>query len=239
MSRSQIHIALVFAAALLAAILLFQQPAALITSAQDQGNPPWQRSDAPPRDYSPQQLSPPDLPGAHIGPETPDLAPAAPDGVFLRDFRLPGSALRPRASGVGYYWGGGGGCIYNNGGNANEYFNAPLTLPQGAYINTLRMYYLDESATNNTIGWLTVYDFTGHIAEDPNTGQTLEWAVTSSGSNGIGFADANDINHRVDYSLYSYALNWRPVQQGITMQLCGFRIYYEAPPFSFLPVVTG
>jgi hypothetical protein len=239
MTRSRIHVALIIAAILLAAVFIFQQPIFHVISAQDDADQAWLRSDTPAQGFSSRQLSPPDWPNAHVGPETPELAPTVPEGIFLRDFRLPGSALRPRASGVGYYWGAGGGCIYNSGGNADEYFNAPLTLPQGAMINTLRMYYNDTSEASNTIGWLTVYDLEGYIANDPITGQTLEWAVASAGSNGFGFADAPNIGHRVDYSTYSYALNWRPVVQGASMQLCGFRIYYESPPFSFLPIVTG
>ena len=37
------------------------------------------------------------------------------------------------------------------------------------------------------------------------------------------------INHTVDYNLYSYLVNWRPVVTGATMQLCGFRVFYTIP----------
>ena len=161
-------------------------------------------------------------------------APQAPDGVFLRDFRLPGSALRPRTSNVDYYWGAGGGCIYNSGGNVNEIFNVPLTLPEGATINTVRMYF-NDNAEANSVGWLSVYDRNGELVE--------EWVMASSGENGEGFGDTGPepIEHVVDYGVYSYALNWRPTVQGTSMQLCGFRVYYEAPPFglSFLPLMSG
>lgn len=194
--------------------------------------PTWGRSDVAPDDVGSELLSPPDLDGAGSGPQS-DGPLLSPEGVVLRDLRLAGSVLRPRASGVGYTWGRGGGCIYNTSGNAGEIWNAPLTLPEGARINTVRMYYYDESDLNAT-GWFSVYDLYGALVE--------EWSMTSSGNGGNGFADTFPvIDHTIDYSAYSYTVNWRPMHQGAGMQLCGFRIFYEPPPFglSFLPWVAG
>lgn len=103
-------------------------------------------------------------------------------------------------------------------------------LPQGAVVETLRMYYNDTSASNSS-AWFTVYDLYGSIVE--------EWSVSTTGSTGNGFNDSATIDHTVDYSTYSYLLNWRPVVTGSTMQLCGFRIFYTPPPFGlmFLPTV--
>ncbi len=180
---------------------------------------------------APDRLSPPDSDAARSGSEE-DAPPVSPDGVVLRDLRLTGSALRPRVSGVGYTWGRGGGCVYTTD-DALAVWNAPLTLPDGAKVNTVRMYYDDRSDLNST-GWFTVYDQFGAVVE--------EWGMDSSGNSGNGFADTFPvIDHTIDYSRYSYALTWRPLQQGVTMQLCGFRIFYEPPPFglSFLPLVAG
>lgn len=231
MNRTLTRSLVIIIAIAIAGFLVVQWSAPGISSAQDGNEDAW-RSSASPTNLSPQQLSPPDSPTAHSGPETQAMQPLAPDGVFLRDFRLPGSVLRPRTDSVGYYWGGGGGCIYNSSGNAGEIFNVPLTLPEGATINTARMYF-NDNAEMNSAAWLSVYDLYG-VLED-------EWLMTSSGENGPGFADTEIIDHVVDYSVYSYALNWRPTVQGSQMQLCGFRVYYEAPPFglSFLPWVSG
>jgi hypothetical protein len=42
-------------------------------------------------------------------------------------------------------------------------------------------------------------------------------------------ASLNFQNLTTDYSLYSYAINWRPYVLGSSMQNCGFRIFYEPP----------
>lgn len=190
----------------------------------------WRRSDVATDGIEVRLLSPPDSDETRKGAEE-DAPLLSPDGVVLRDLRLPGSALRPWASGVGFDVGSGGGCIYNTGGEPTEVWNTPLTLPEGATVNTVRMYYDDHSDLNST-GWFTVYDQFGAVVE--------EWHMASSGNSGNGFVDTFPvIEHIVDYSRYSYALTWRPLQQGVTMQLCGFRIFYEPPPFglSFLPLV--
>lgn len=238
MKRFHLHAILVTVAIALAGFILLQQraPTAPVVeaAAQGDGDEQWYRSDAPVDGVSPQLLSPPDSPSGHSGPETKASQPQAPEGVVLRNFRVPGSALRPRASSVGYYWGGGGGCIYNSGGNPGEIFNVPLELPNGALINTVRMYYIDGSETANAHGWVSVYDLYGDLVQ--------EWAMASTGHSGPGFGDTPVVDHRVDYSTYSYALNWRPNVQNSgdhPMQLCGFRVYYEVPPFNFLPVVGG
>jgi len=191
----------------------------------------WRSSAAPPEGTPPEQLSPPDSPTARSGPET-EMHLETPDGVVLRDFRLAGAALRPRASSVGFYWGNSGGCIYNTSGNPNEIWNVPVTLPEGATINTVRMYY-DDNADANSTGWFTIYDLYGALV--------TEWDMTSSGSAGEGFNDTPVINHTIDYTVYSYMLNWRPAVQGDTMQVCGFRIFYEPPPFGlgFLPWIVN
>ncbi|MBZ0112044.1 MAG: hypothetical protein K8J08_06265 [Thermoanaerobaculia bacterium] len=135
----------------------------------------------------------------------------------LVNFRVAGSALRPRETNVTTAVDGGGGCAYVGGGNASTVWNTPVYLPQGATVDTLRMYYYDTSASNTT-AWFTVYDLYGAIVQ--------EWPVTSSGSAGNGLADSVQINHTIDYNVNSYMINWRPLVAGSTLQLCGFRIFY-------------
>lgn len=148
----------------------------------------------------------------------------------LISWRITGSALRPRENDVSYSVSSQGGCSYVTSGDASTVWNTPVDLPQGSTIDTLRMYYNDTS-DNNSSAWFTVYDLYGNIIQ--------EWPVYSSGNAGSSFNDSTQINHTVDYDVYSYLINWRPSVTGSTMQLCGFRIFYEPPPFgiNFLPVI--
>ena len=67
-----------------------------------------------------------------------------------------------------------------------------MFLPQGSWVDTMRMYYNDTSATDST-AWFTVYDLYGNIVQ--------EWAVNSSGNSGNGFNDTALISHTIDYSV--------------------------------------
>lgn len=148
----------------------------------------------------------------------------APSGLLIESLRIAGSALRPRVSSDGTAVNLDGGCIYNSSGSATGVLNVPLQLPEGANVLTLRMYYFDTSASNST-AWFTVYDLYGSIVE--------EFSVASAGNAGNSFNDSAPIDHLIDPSLYSYVLNWRPTVAGATMQLCGFRVFYN-PPVLFI-----
>lgn len=144
-----------------------------------------------------------------------DIAPnAALPSVYLR---VTGSVFKPRSSGVGWASGGQGGSIYATSGSSLKVWNSPLYLPQGAVVQFVRMYYYDNSASN-CWGWFTIYDLDGDIVQ--------EWGVNSSGTPGDDFDDTGNINHTINYSVYSYVLNWRPNQLGSTMRLNGFRVFY-------------
>jgi hypothetical protein len=148
----------------------------------------------------------------------PEALPESPDGGPLLSHRVTGSVLRPRTSTDGTTINTSGGCIYNVSGSAFGVLNTPLFLPQGSTVDTLRMYYNDTSASNSS-GWFTVYDLYGNVV--------TETAVNSAGNSGLSFNDAPLNDHVIDYSIYSYVLNWRPIVSGSTMQLCGFRIFYH------------
>ena len=135
-----------------------------------------------------------------------------------RSLRVAGSVLRERTSTDGTAVSTSGGCIYNSSGSSFGVLNTPVFLPNGATVETLRMYYNDTSASDST-GWFTIYDLYGNIVD--------EFSVLSAGSTGYSFSDTAAINHVIDHTLYSYVLNWRPVVAGATMQLCGFRIFYS------------
>lgn len=188
---------------------------------------PWLSSADPPAGISLEALSPPDQPDLDNNrlDETPELLQT------VRSQRITGSAFRPRDSVVDFDVNSTGGCIYAEN-NAFDVFNTPIWLPQGATVNQVRMYYNDTSASNST-AWFTVYDLYGDIVD--------EWSISSSGDFGNGFNDSPVIDHTIDYNSYTYLLNWRPVATGSAMQLCGFRIFYEPPPFGiqFLPYVEG
>ncbi len=150
--------------------------------------------------------------------------------TYNASLRISGSALKPRESNVEWTGAGGGGCIYASSGSTYAVFNAPVYLPQGATVKYVRMYYFDTNATYNSSAWLTVYDLYGTIVS--------EWGVNSSGESGNGYGTTSEFTHTVDYLNYSYVINWRPYDLGNDTQVCGFRIYYQAPPgATFLPTV--
>lgn len=122
------------------------------------------------------------------------------------------------------------GCVYTFSGSAYAMYNTGLNLPQGATISSVRMYVNDRSSANST-GWLMVFDSYGELEEF--------WRLDSAGDAGNMFFDSTAINHVVNYDLYSYALAWRPNTYGNLMQICGFQVFYEPPPFglAFLPLV--
>lgn len=153
--------------------------------------------------------------------------PAASYNSWLR---VPAAALKPRQSDVEWDVNVAGGCSYASAGDSSTWWAAPLYLPDGSTIQYFRMYYNDSNATYNGAAYLTVYDMYGAIV--------AEWGVYSSGSIGESYATTEQIDHTVDYSLYSYAINWRPNVIGTTLQVCGFRIYYQSTwSLAFLPEI--
>lgn len=139
-----------------------------------------------------------------------------------RSLRLAGSVFKPRNSNVDYHAVGAGGCIEATSSPITV-FTAPVTLPQGAAVEYVRMYAKDTNSTEDTAGWFTVYDLNGNVE--------VEYLITSSGSSGDGYwtTDKIDPPHYINYSTYSYVLNWRPNASDGSIALCGFRLYYYMP----------
>jgi len=143
------------------------------------------------------------------------------EATYNASLRVTGSALKPRGSGVDWVPTGGGGCIYASAGDAYLVFNTPIYLPQGSVVKYFRMYYNDANVTMNTTAWFTVYDLYGDIV--------AEYPVSSTGT-GEAYATTSEITQTIDYAFHSYVINWRPYDLGSDMQVCGFRLYYAAPP---------
>lgn len=154
------------------------------------------------------------------------------EGGGLISWRLTGSALKPRENNVSYGVSTSGACTYVTAGDNLTVWNTPVHLPNGSVVDTLRMYYYDTSASNTT-GWFTIYDLYGDIID--------EWSVSSNTNAGNSFTDSAPINHTIDYNVYNYVINWRPVVTGSTIQLCGFRVFYTPPPYGlgFIPAVLN
>jgi len=146
---------------------------------------------------------------------------ADPDWSDFYYYHVTGSALRPRDSSVewsaDYY---SGGCLYQVSGNVNIVYNLHLEIPDGARIDYLRIFYFDNNA-NDSYSWVTRYNDAGGV-QDVAT-------VISQGTAGYGTSLSPLIEHIVDNVNYSYILNWRPLVNGSTMQLCGLRVAYRLP----------
>lgn len=171
-----------------------------------------------------------DAPAGPFRDEEEPVGPNAPVPEYNTSWRVLGSALKPRESDVEYRTNFSGGCAYVTSGDYLTVWNTPLWLPPGAQVERVRMYFVDNDATSDTIGWFSKYDLYGNLVN--------EWPVGSSGSPGQGYATVQiSPTEVIDYDTYSYALNWRPCATGNTIQLCGFRTYYTAPPLyaRFLP----
>ena len=170
--------------------------------------------------------------GSQAGPE--DVGPevAAPNQSYNATVRISGSALKPRESYVEWSGvSGAGGCIYATSGNPLAVLSTPVYLPEGSTIRYFRMYYNDQNVDTDASAWLTAYDLYGMV--------DVEWGVSTSGT-GKTYVTTEQLDHEIDYSLHSYMINWRPYELGSDMQVCGFRIYYAAPPGAvYLPSIMS
>ncbi len=182
---------------------------------------PWNTSAPIPEGV--QILSPPDRPFRIDPLDSEDRA------GYNASLRIAGSILTPRESNVEWSVGGEGGCLYATTGDRYTWFNTPLYLEQGSTIAYFRMYYDDQNVSSNSSAYLTIYDLYGHIVD--------EFGVFSSGT-GQNYATTAEIGHIVDYTSYSYVINWSPNSLGSDQQVCGFRIFYQTPLLStYLPLI--
>jgi hypothetical protein len=133
---------------------------------------------------------------------------------------ISGAAFRPPNSNVGFAWDEYS--VYATS-NPTEYWSAPVYLPQGAVVTSVRMFYKDNNTTYDCSGVFRACNLTGVLSYD--------WYVHSSGSSNISaYADTPTINHTIDYSQFYYILNWSPRVADSSMKLSGFQIFYTPPP---------
>ena len=167
---------------------------------------------------------PPSPDGAAAASTPPALkgpAPAAPAGAGSTSLRISGAAFRPTSNTMGFEYFTSGSMYATS--TPLGWWTAPVYLPQGAVLTSVRMFYYDGNATYDCNANFGVYDF------DIQSTFYLTW-WSSSGSAGLGYADSATINHTVDNSKYAYLLHWRPNVAATTMQLVGFQLFYTPPP---------
>lgn len=161
------------------------------------------------------------------GAGAPGSAPArVPVSATTSYLFVPGSALKPRNTSQETIAVRGGGCVVASGGDAFAVLNAPVILPPGSLVESVRFFFLDNSATSDGRAWFTVYDTGGDLF--------AETAADSTGNSGIVAVDTAAIDETIDYAGHSYALNFRPYEL-TDIGICGVRIAYRAPlpPLSY------
>jgi hypothetical protein len=167
-----------------------------------------------------------------VTPNNADITAAHPEVVppswVMNFIRYDGAAFRPRNSTYTYAESGSGGCIYATA-NPSGIWNVDLQLPSDAIVDIVRMFWYDTSASDSYI-WLTEYDDHGAFTDIGS--------ITSSGTAGYGDSAFYPSDYVIDTYNHSLLLNWRPIQQGATMMLCGVRVRYWTPgPAIALPFV--
>jgi hypothetical protein len=146
------------------------------------------------------------------------------------NIRYVGSTFKPRTNDVNYDTSGSGGCVYVTSGDSWTVWNVPLTLPSGAQVEWLRMYFYDVDAGNAVGGWFSKYDLYGGLIQ--------EWYVSSI-DGGYSYTDvAISPVESINYNTYSYVLNMRPVGTGSNLMFCGFRVFYTVFGLNFLPMIN-
>ena len=139
---------------------------------------------------------------------------------YNASIRISATALEPADSDVEWQhapWPAVG-CFYVKSGDQFTAWSTPLYLPDGATIRYFRMYYNDQSDSDNCEARLTALDAYGEIA--------YYWLIQSSGT-GKTYVTTPEFEHVVDYDQYSYVIRWWPNMIGPDMQVCGFRVFYE------------
>lgn len=122
-----------------------------------------------------------------------------------------------------------GGCKYFISGNVEAaYAMAPVNLPYGSTVTSMRFYYNDNDATFSTLE-LREYYFTHSY----NTLAALD-SVT-----GQDFVETTILNLPLDFENQIYVLHWYSRLIGNKQGLCSVRIGYTTPSIfgSALPVI--
>ena len=146
--------------------------------------------------------------------------------------RVPGSALRPAYSSYAESALDPNrlGCTYALSGDPDWVWVTPIYPPQGATLTNLRFYGYDASPSEDQTVRLVVLDYYGD--------EDYIFTGNSSGSSGYGLVDIDLGGHVVDYTSYSYLLNWWPHEVGTAIKICGFNLSYTpAGANAYMPAV--
>lgn len=169
-----------------------------------------------------------------IRPQQVDAVEEAQGAVSFSYYYVPGSVLTARdtATNIDY---SGTGCVFTTSG-ADRILNTQLQLPDGAEIKYLRLFYNDTNASFDVLGYISRYN--------AGTSTNDVVSVSSSGSSGVGTALSAEIcepspcpmppavgqGHIVDNFGFGYVLIGWPETSSSTVQVCGLRVAYYAPP---------
>lgn len=168
-----------------------------------------------------------DLPARPSGPQ----APQSPSdfGTKINILQIPAAAFQPRCSGQGYDYSGSGYIYATN--NVCTFFNevlwAPVTLPTGAQILFLDLYYDDTDATNDITASLRAFS--------SGAGLTDITTTASSGSSGVGYASSPlisySVNNNVEYDANGRMLTVLLTIPGATsaLKVKGADIWWDRP----------
>jgi len=147
--------------------------------------------------------------------------------------RVAGSNFQPRDSTTTFSYSGGG-CLQRNSNTGDSWFTIDLSLPDGAVIDFLRVYYNDNDSTYDIDSELWAFDGAG--------GTTLIAEADSTGTPGYSSTGSDFFSHTVD-NINESLVVVASIQGGVgpSLQLCGVRVRYQYSPFSanFLPAVLN
>ena len=159
---------------------------------------------------------------------------AKPEAPLAQNFhRIAGSNFQPRNSTTAYSYLGGG-CVQRNSSTGDSWFTIDLSLPDGAVIDFLRVYFYDMDATYDIESELWAFDGAG--------GTTLIAEADSSGALGYSSAGSNFFSHTVD-NLNESLVIVAAIQGGVgsNLALCGVRVRYQYSVLAtnFLPTIMN
>lgn len=157
---------------------------------------------------------------------------SAPQAIFSY-YHVAGATLRGRSSTTSYEYANQGCTYVTSGTGTGRILNTELTLPDGAVIKYLRVYYKDASSTGGVKGYITRYR-PGEAAAD------LVWAgSTASYAGGYGYVVSTQITETVNNTDYAYTLIGWPDEANSASQICGLRVAYYAPKVAalYLPMI--
>lgn len=129
------------------------------------------------------------------------------------------------------------GCIYmSTGANVGLLTGTSLHIPDDSVIKYIRLYYHDTNASAGVDAYLTRY------APGSATSDRLHTGSTNAFSGGYAFVVSAEITETVNNTIYAYHLYGWPDSNVSSLQVCGIRVAYYAPPQSIfgvaLPIVT-